>query len=805
MTGMKQDGRLKSAWGKSARQQIECLHQPLHISPLHSESTTTTYFPEPRLDSTSAPGAVSGSEFKRFWPRPLSINQTQYSSRPPLFTKAFAVPANACKSIIASPFLFTQRPAKQSTHNSITITMTASVSARRGGNNGRGFAQKSDATRRQHTRTDRDGDLMMAGGATAAGVSKLGRGRPRGRAGARGQGSASGSGPGPERRTVNVAALERVVRRANDSNKQSAAAPTKSIGGSNRMLQQLRITNWKGSGASTNADGGVDALIKFLEKRGNTNMKRHAENRKIGFTPVKIKKYQVEGDALIIWVLPSEFVSFLKIDGYQFVGVNISVQKVEAKSTSPTRTSLNTSGGQPSSASELKALFTSVLEKRFNREQKLLDLSALGQDADLQAAGIFNAEARTVEKVFPAMMKVCDIIFKSAHYKKENVHSITLAGNSLASVGPVTTLAPTFKDLRNLDLSNNVLPDLPSMEAWRKKFPRLELLILSGNPLTVQVPQYKETMKAWYPRLRSVDNEQIRTDSEMMAANVDIKDSLPVLGPNWNDEGGLAEAFVTNFFVGYDNDRDALVDYYYDDETTFSLAVNSKAMGDPFHPSEPKQRGEWEDYIKFSRNLKAITHPPARNDRLHTGAANIKALFNKLPATRHPNILQESGKWSCDCQMQYGVPDARYPGGVGGFLITIHSEFEEVVSKKHRSFDRTFILGPGPNGVRVVKEMLTVRTYGGCHAWQPEQPMAAPSPALMAATPAVAPVPAPQGADGLTPEQKALVEEVTRQTNMKPEVSMMCLGETDWDLQRALAGFQTALANGNLGPEAFLS
>src|SRR6185436_3624928 len=89
----------------------------------------------------------------------------------------------------------------------------------------------------------------------------------------------------------------------------------------------------------------------------------------------------------------------------------------------------------------------------------------------------------------------------------------------------------------------------------------------------------------------------------------------------FNDEAQIVENFIRTFFTGYDTDRVALANMYYDNTSKFSLNVNTQAMRDPAAAEQDKTvPHEWDAYIKKSRNFKKITHLPARVSRLAVGA-----------------------------------------------------------------------------------------------------------------------------------------------------------------------------------------
>ena len=242
----------------------------------------------------------------------------------------------------------------------------------------------------------------------------------------------------------------------------------------------------------------------------------------------------------------------------------------------------------------------------------------------------------------------------------------------------------------------------------------------------------------------------------------------------FDDQGGVAEQFLRQFFQGYDGDRNGLVHYYYDDSSSFSMQVNTRALKDPRLPKP--QGNEWTNYIKISRNLLKIEHLGPRSRRLHQGASNIAQVFAELPATRHPDFAASPEKWLLECRPQPGLPDpsGASPTGVNGLVVTVHGEFEEPQNNKIRSFDRTFVLGPGgPNGVRVVSDSLTVRAYGGSDAYQPE------------AQEEVVPMNEAQ-------EKEAMAIQLSKTTGMNMQYSVLCLQESGWSYQDALAAFANA-------------
>ena len=455
---------------------------------------------------------------------------------------------------------------------------------------------------------------------------------------------------------------------------------------------------------------------------------------------------------------------------------------------------------------DLKILFRGVLERRYNFETKLLDLSSLGQDEALQKKNVFDTKS-TTSKIFPALMKVLEISFDTDEERHAAITSVSLANNELVDLTPVTTLSMTLPKLHNLDLSNNKFEKLSALQHWRKRFYHLQHLVLSNNPIEQNEPDYAAEIIKWYPNLRMLNDVQVRTEEDVTKKATATELPFPIRSAIFKDEGGIAETFVRTFFTGLDSDRAALAALYYDEQSEFSFAVNTQALRDPA-ATEHTEKQEWDQYIKNSRNLKKISHLPARQNRLFRGTKAVADAFAAMPKTQHPSLASEARKWMIEAHIQPGVPDpsGQSPNGVDGFMITVHGEFDEVErdsgqTTKKRSFDRMFIVGPGgPSGVRVVNDMLTVRAYGGAQAFDPDHMESWTMPAQAAATTIDI---APQLPAGLSVEMaEQMVVELQKQTSMTIAYSKDCLDQVGWDFQKALEAF--ANVKGNLPADAFV-
>lgn len=448
-------------------------------------------------------------------------------------------------------------------------------------------------------------------------------------------------------------------------------------------------------------------------------------------------------------------------------------------------------------ATEIREKMTAMLSRRYNTEAKLLDLSLLGTDPEFQNTGIFDTDS-TQSKFFPAIMKVCDSLFESAQQKREAVESVSLASNNLSTVSAVTELAQTLPEIKNLDLSGNSIKDLNGLVPWKRKFRSLSHLVLSGNPLETGVPNYQQEVMGWFPTLKTLDTTQVRSDEDVALA-LKSKFPLPIRVPDFRDEVSIGENFVKQFFPGYDSDRTTLANSFYDAASAFSLSVNVSAPRAQEH-----QPAGWDMYIKKSRNLAKVHNLPTRMSRSYKGPESILEVWLNLPATRHPDLLAESTKWCIECHSLPGLPDlaTQSPYGVGGLIVMVHGEFGEVnvatgEITSYRSFDRTFILGPGGGigGIRVVNDILALRAHGGHEAWKPTEEESTTVPQVPNRIPAGPTLPEGFGvaSNGKSPEQvqKELVAlELSKLTRMTLEYSAMCLEQTTWDLESAVKAFE---------------
>lgn len=492
---------------------------------------------------------------------------------------------------------------------------------------------------------------------------------------------------------------------------------------------------------------------------------------------------------MIISASPADIITIRILDGFEFAGATLSI-----KAEGPVAEEVLENMGWKEERSETKEVrerLKAVLAERYSSELKLLNLSGLASDPGLK--DILEGTTNPA-KIFPALMAICDGLFKSPKEKTEAVESVSLADNGLSKVDEVAKLVETFPGLKNLDLSRNSLVDMAALNAWKHQLPELITLMLVGNPIEQQLSILSNDILKLFPNLQIINNVQVRTEEDIAAAKRAAKNMpcpVPIGPADFRDVSQVGENFIRALLPLYDNDRQMLVNTYYDDESRVSIAVNMTA------PHDKKLSGvvpKWEVYVKHSRNLNKISHLPTRMTRQYRGQQKIMELWKDLPATKHPDLSLEPLKYTIECNSIPGLvdPSGASAAGVDGLLLVVHGEFEEANpqqsssdNKAMRSFSRSFILGPGARPhqpIRVISDMLTLRP------WSPLAPLAA----QQASTVGISePVQQPNIMPMMNPEQtrQAVAAELMSKTGMNLEYSTMCLEQTGWNLEQAYVAF----------------
>uniref|UniRef100_A0A060T4E9 mRNA export factor MEX67 n=1 Tax=Blastobotrys adeninivorans TaxID=409370 RepID=A0A060T4E9_BLAAD len=533
-------------------------------------------------------------------------------------------------------------------------------------------------------------------------------------------------------------------------------------GGNTNDLVEVQIRNWKG--------GTKDDVINFIRRKSSINL----------------QKVWIADPVLHASVKRHEGPLMAKLSGIKFAGAHLDVQVQDTGASSDT-------------PNTIEAL-TNFLKSRYNPQIQMLDLTNMKGDPSLNAIGVF-ATASTSAKMFPALMTV------ASRQQGLQVESVNLAQNNLQEVTGITTLAQTFPGLKNLSLADNNIARVSGLDSWRHKFRQLRELILTGNPITA-TPTYKEDVMRLFPRLVMLDGVVVRDESQLdkLALPVKVKHTF-FENP---DVQGMSTGFLSSYFDLFDRDRSQLLQLY-DDASVFSLSVNSSAPRVIAPGSQGPQA--WSAYIPLSRNMQKVTTANARMNRLSVGGAQISRAFQRIPPTKH-NLVSNPQQFCIDVWRTQGV---RVPNDTG-VVISIHGEYSEQTDRATapRSFDRTFIVIPGPQGSMIVaSDMLTVRPWSGSDGWKESNNTPGPSaPASTTNTPPPGAPGAPGAAaannamghvppelQGLNPDQLMMVQNLMAATRLNPRYARMCCEQANFNPAQAQALFDQSRAN--LPPDAF--
>ncbi|CCG82111.1 mRNA export factor mex67 [Taphrina deformans PYCC 5710] len=597
------------------------------------------------------------------------------------------------------------------------------------------------------SRSDKDGDLQM-GDAVPTGPSRFnpyGSGRGRGRS----------------------------IRNTGDSQSR---------------LKSIEITFTGCKGAS------VSDLVAFILRK----------------THVKLGNARGNGDVVTASVYsPDDAKTVVKSSGLKFAGNILSIRQQEGSGDVPMN-SLRPSHSATSSKDGTIDTLKQFLVTRYAAENKMLDLSRIAEDPTLSNFGIV-ANTTTSSKLFLALMKLLSD-------EKMDVVSITLEGNKLKDVSGITSLAQSFPKLRNLSLANNDISRYKDLDAWaaKSKLSELQELILTGNPVREDEMaknreiEYRSEITKRFPSLKLLDNQPLAQgitfdigDDPKTSENAGrVELPAAIVGGFYENETIQATAmeFLGRYFPAYDGDRSQLGPYYAEN-AIFSMSINvaapRKKSGGAFTSNS------WQNYIHSSRNLTRITALDARISRSNVGPPQILQALKAYPASKHD--LSDANLFCVDA---WSFPTSE---GHVHVQICVHGEFQEKTPQTKqvtkRSFDRTFILGPAPegqgvNGVIIKSDLFVIRAWGGHNAWRPTAQQSTTNDSTRPAQPNGA-----AGAarpDGISDQQYGMINQLKTATGLNTNYANMCLSQLQWDYQAALKVTQDLKSKNGLPAEAFV-
>lgn len=467
----------------------------------------------------------------------------------------------------------------------------------------------------------------------------------------------------------------------------------------NAMAQQQMNDNRVRVSVRGWEQGGMQDLLNYVSKNAR----------------ISIQNASIEGPLLIGFVNSrDEANKLLKWNGARFAGKSLKFEVMDQ-----------------GSSSGVVMFLRECLYRRYDAQNKMLDLSSLHADPELYQKGVFSS-AGTKAKLFPAILKLAE---------KETqlvVESVNLSDNQFRDISNITTMAQAFPKLKNLCLANNQIARFKSMEVWKNKFKELRELLMTNNPI-VNERQYKQEMLRLFPKLVILDGVVVR-DMNKLDAIYNLPVKLQQFFFENNELGQSSTDFVTNFLNLWDTDRTQLLGLY-TPQSQFSLSADSTIP--PSTVRDADSRPSFGHYVGQSRNICKVAIEKNIKERLAVGQEAINNLFKSLPKSKHH--LQ-------DRPNEYAMEAIAFPP-LNGFMITLHGFFEETGkpendkkkpqgNSKHRrynhghsapgsftlgtkSFDRTWIIVPMNNSVVIASDLLTIRAYSG-GAWVPEDQIVPP-------------------------------------------------------------------------------
>lgn len=523
----------------------------------------------------------------------------------------------------------------------------------------------------------------------------------------------------------------------------------------------------------------------------------------------------------------SQMKELLNWSGVKFAGQSLRFSRGASSLSS------QMGGGSGSTGNTIETI-THFLKSRYQPEIKLLNLASVKQDPGLQASGFF-ANISISSKFFPALMKIAGDL-------KLDVVSVDLSGNELSDLQTISTMATTFPKLQNLSLQRNNFQRIKVFESWRHKLNFLRELILTENPIVNQtnpteIQNIKLELMKSFPRLVVLNGEVLRNEQ---ALNTNLTFPFQAQQAMFFQDDNIRNVstnFIANYLKLWDSNRGELM-ILYQNESQFSLEVDSS------HPylietttTNTTSGTDFGYYMPNSRNLMKTSSSKSRMTRLSIGQEQIFKSFNQIPKSHH-DILSKPERFSME---SYSYP------ALNGIVITIHGSFDEVAQPENldhlnalpsgprgryghhqyqsknkkvplskKSFDRTFVVIPGPNGSMVVaSDLLTIRPYSNSDAWNRAPPSTAPpqqpQPHTAHVTPGTSPAPpgAPTVADlpaevkaKLNPVQQELLVKILLETKLNITYGLMLCEQSNWDYQLCSMNFKNSAAT--LPREAFV-
>lgn len=477
------------------------------------------------------------------------------------------------------------------------------------------------------------------------------------------------------------------------------------------------------------------------------------------------------------------------------------------------RNAISATGVNGTTSSGMLDVLRGLVQKRYNAEARFLNLEDIEHDEILVKCTVSRSTGSK------AAIQEMAVIMKLASKLEPTPTTISLANNNFRNGLYLQTIHRYLPKLANLSLANNALRDFNQLEfisSKKGKLIHLRELVLTGNPLRENLvkannlSKYKREVTRLCTALEMLDSEavpKIAFDSQPEASTsaVPIPDkelatTFPfAMGPSFitGVDPGVVSNFLTRYFQFFDNQRASLRDVY-DPNATFSFCINTdrpeRAGALRMHMKPNQKALSHNAWISVGTRSLARYHENVKN--LYIGQDHVISSIDRLPQTRH-DITGPADKFILDA---FPIP----LGTSTGLLLTVHGEFTELSVEAIRSFDRSYVLGPAPEGsaarasgwdIVILSDQLTIRGWSSSDSWKPGR-------LSVQAGELQLPDAQQKQLDAIPEPQKTMVYEVCKRTNLTVKFAVDCLGGNKWEVGPAVANFNAV--KGTLPPDAFL-
>ncbi|XP_051155759.1 nuclear RNA export factor 1-like isoform X2 [Leptopilina boulardi] len=420
-------------------------------------------------------------------------------------------------------------------------------------------------------------------------------------------------------------------------------------------------------------------------------------------------------------------------------------------------------------SSTLKEKIVQIVALRYNQETNTLNLSEFHHDPAL------------VDNHFCALFQplLLTTVLDTAVQLVPNIQGLNLNGNKFTLIDRLSTLKDRFKNLKTLQLGDNLLKDINLIEPIRNL--NLEELVLYGNPFynsyIMRKSEYVSDVRNKFPKLLRLDGIELppSISFDLVEEDLRIPPSKKVFSVN-SEVNRIASQFIQQYFSVFDNENRQTLMHAYHESAVFSMTVSPSVGARP------------NSYLGESRNILRLNDQNRLNRMLKRGKLAVVSAISEFPKTKHNTETFTMDVSFCSESMM---------------LVTVAGLFKESndLDSPFRYFNRTLIIVPEGDGFVIINEQLYIS-----NATQLQQKLAMKQTRSTEVTMSYQePVTNCQNKMGLLSEdvKEKMVKDLSQETNMNIVWSHKCLTEVEWNYEQAISAFQQFFTQGIIPAEAF--